>query len=32
MLYAPRDRAEQEVVLGLVRASYQFALDQRPVA
>jgi len=29
MLYAPRDRAEQEVVLGLVRASYEFALNQR---
>lgn len=26
MLYAPRDRAEQDVVLGLVRASYEFAL------
>jgi hypothetical protein len=32
MLYAPRDRAEQDVVLGLVRASYEFALDQRPTA
>lgn len=27
MLYAPRDRAEQEVILGLVRASYEFALE-----
>lgn len=25
MLYAPRDEIEQEVVLGLVRASYEFA-------
>ncbi len=30
MLYAPRDSAEQDVVLGLVRASYEFALNQRP--
>jgi len=30
MLYAPRDRAEQDVILGLVRASYEFAIDQRP--
>jgi len=30
ILCAPRDRAEQEVVLGLVRASYEFALNQRP--
>jgi hypothetical protein len=26
MLYAPRDRAEHDVVLGLIRASYEFAL------
>jgi hypothetical protein len=31
MLYAPRDRAEQEVVRGLVRASYEYALNQQPV-
>ena len=30
MLYAPRDRAEHDVVLGLVRASYEFALAWRP--
>ncbi len=30
MLYAPRDPAEQAVVVGLVRASYEFALNQRP--
>ena len=30
MLYAPRDHAEQDIVLGLVRASYEFALDQQP--
>jgi catechol 2,3-dioxygenase-like lactoylglutathione lyase family enzyme len=30
MLYAPRDRAEQDVVLGLVRASYEYALNQQP--
>ena len=28
MLYAPRDLAEQAVVLRLVRASYEFALAQ----
>ena len=30
MLYAPRDRAEQDVVLELVRASYEFALNRQP--
>lgn len=30
MLYAPRDRAEQDVVLGLVRASYEYALNPQP--
>jgi hypothetical protein len=30
MLYAPRDHAEQHVVLGLVRASYEFALNEQP--
>jgi hypothetical protein len=30
MLYAPRDGREQDVVLGLIRASYEFALNQRP--
>jgi hypothetical protein len=29
MLYAPRDLSEQDVVLGLVRASYEFALSQQ---
>jgi hypothetical protein len=29
MLYAPRDEAEREVVLGLVRASYEFARTPR---
>ncbi len=28
MLYAPRDLAEQDVVLGLVRSSYEFALKE----
>ena len=32
MLYAPRDRAEHDVVLGLVRASYEFALAREPGA
>lgn len=32
MLYAPRDRAERNVVLGLVRASYEFALIPDPLA
>jgi Family of unknown function (DUF5519) len=32
MLYAPRDRAEHDVVLGLVRASYEFALAGEPAA
>jgi glyoxylase I family protein len=27
MIYAPRDSAERDVVLGLVRASYEFALN-----
>jgi hypothetical protein len=27
MLYAPRDELERDVVLRLVRASYEFALD-----
>ena len=26
MLYAPRDKAERDVVLQLIRASYEFAL------
>jgi hypothetical protein len=26
MLYAPRDEAERDVILRLVRASYEFAL------
>jgi len=30
MIYAPRDRGEFDVVLGLVRASYEFALGPRP--
>jgi glyoxylase I family protein len=30
MLYAPRDETEQEVVLSLVRASYEFALAANP--
>jgi Luciferase len=30
MVYAPRDCAEQDVVLELVRASYEFALNQPP--
>ena len=30
MLYAPRDEYEGEVVLGLVRASYEFALLPEP--
>jgi len=29
MIYAPRDPAEHDVVLGLVRASYEFALGPR---
>ena len=34
MLYAPRDEAERDVVLGLVRASYEFALGAsgQPIA
>jgi hypothetical protein len=28
MIYAPRDQAERSVVLGLVRASYEFALAE----
>jgi hypothetical protein len=28
MLYAPRDELERDVVLRLVRASYEFALDE----
>lgn len=30
MLYAPRDVGEREVVLSLVRASYEFALGPQP--
>lgn len=30
MVYAPRDDDEQEIVLGLVRASYEFARDGVP--
>jgi hypothetical protein len=30
MLYAPRDEDERDVILGLVRASYDFALTTNP--
>lgn len=32
LIYAPRDEAEREVVLGLVRASYEFALAADPTS
>jgi hypothetical protein len=30
MLYAPRDEVDRDVILGLVRASYEFALGKDP--
>ena len=32
LIYAPRDEAEREVVLGLVRAAYEFALAADPTS
>jgi hypothetical protein len=32
MVYAPRDAAEVEVILQVIRASYRFACGEKPTA